>query len=180
VNKINTVFEYISKNSKKQFSEVPSTSVQSMMVTLSNTVTYGFKGDEFDINKDRLSLLSKCAIDSDATIGSNLPLIDPSKPDNGNLFVGIMNKFKSDTVSSKEFEQIIEYTDIKELKKIAKAEGIKMKEKSDFVKEYVPKVMKDFKQNITNLFDKILQEAKRLKAKAEKERAKAEKTSSNS
>ena len=172
MNKINTVFGVISKN-KSMFVDVPSASVQAMMVSLSNVIIYGFMGgDKFPIenDKDRISLLTKCLIDSDATIGFNLPLIDPKKPDNGNFFLGIMNQFKNENISSKEIEEIISNIDKKDIKKIAKLEGIKMKETSDFTKKFVPKIMKEFRQNISELFDLILKESKKIKEDAKKSR----------
>lgn len=170
LNKINTVFGVISKN-KSMFVGVPSASVQAMMVSLSNVIIYGFMGgDKFPLENDtnRISLLSKCAIDSDATIGFNLPLIDPKKPEDGNFFVSIMNQFKGENISSKEIDKIISNVDIKDIKKIAKLEGIKMKEISDFTKTFVPKIMKEFRHNMTKLFDLILKEVKKLKDDAEK------------
>lgn len=155
LNKINTVFEVISNN-KELFKGVPSASVQAMMVSLTNAIIYGFVGGEkFNIEKDneRLSLMTKCAIDSDATIGFNLPLIDPKKPDNGNFFVSIMNQFKNTDVSSKEVESVLETMSDDDKKNIDSS-----------------KIMKDFRQNMSKLFDIIVKKAKKIKDKAEKDR----------
>jgi hypothetical protein len=191
LNKINTVFEVISKN-KDMFKDVPSASVQAMMVSLSNAVIYGFMGKDFNIenNDARLSLLTKCAIDSDATVGFNLPLIDPKKPDNGNFFVSIMNQFKSADISSKEVEDAAKSLSKEEMKKISqvwnknkkeddsneenkesgKEEVVDPKHIEDFAKEFGPMVMKDFRQNMNKLFDIIVKKAKDIKDKAQKER----------
>ena len=121
VNKINTAFGVILK-SKDKFKETPSASAQAMLVSLTNAIIYGYVGNKFKIenndNDARLSLMTKCAIDSDATIGFNLPLIDDSKPDNGNFFVSIMNQFKSDNISSQEVEDVVLNMTPEELKKL--------------------------------------------------------------
>lgn len=119
VNKINTAFGVISEQ-KGKFSEIPSASVQAMMVSIANAIIYGYVGEKFDIanNKSRLSLMTKCAIDSDATIGFNLPLIDEKKPENGNFYVSIMNQFASKSVSSKEVVDIVTKMTPEELKKL--------------------------------------------------------------
>jgi hypothetical protein len=175
LNKINTVFGVVSDNTNKSmFKNTPSASVQAMLVSLSNAVIYGFMGNKFDIEKNeaRLSLMTKCAIDSDATIGFNLPLIDDSKPDNGNYFVSIMNQFKNADISSKEVEDAITTLSNKELEKIKNSneELKKLGEKDDFAKKCGPLLMKDFRQNMSTLFDIIVKKAKDIKEKAEKER----------
>ena len=118
-NKINNAFGVILK-SKDKFKETPSASAQSMLVSLTNAIIYGYVGKKFNIetNEARLSLMTKCAIDSDATIGFNLPLIDDSKPDNGNFFVSIMNQFKSANISSQEVEDVVLSMTPEELKKL--------------------------------------------------------------
>lgn len=208
LNKINTVFGVISKN-KDIFKGVPSASVQAMMIALSNAVIYGFMGDKFNVEKNnaRLSLLTKCAIDSDATIGFNLPLIDPKKPDDGNFFVGIMNQFKNENISSKEVESAVKLMSKKEIEDILKARGEEKEDSNEesannedintddkltsdtkdqlkFAKQFGPLVMKDFRQNITKLFDLIVNKAKKLKEKAQKQReaeaAKAQQESESS
>jgi hypothetical protein len=161
--KINTVFKIILKN-KEMFKGVPSASVQAMIVSLINVIIYGFIGDtgesiKFNIENDKniISLMTKCAIDSDATIGFNLPLIDPKKPDNGNFFVSIMNQFKNTDISSKEVEDVLN-----------SMSGEMSDEDKDNID--ISKLMKDFRQNISTLFDIIVEEAEKLKNKAEKER----------
>ena len=67
--------------------------------------------------------MTKCAIDSDATIGFNLPLIDPKKPDNGNFFVSIMNQFKNTNISTKEAEDALKTMNKKDLEAIVKEYG---------------------------------------------------------
>lgn len=169
LNKINTVYGRIFDN-KNIFKEVPSASVQAMMIGLCNAVIYGFVGNKFKISDDRLSILTRCAIDSDATIGFNLPLIDPKKPDNGNFFVGVMNQFKNDDISSKEIEDVIKNFNKKELKQVAKNDNLKIKDVSQFTKDFSSIIMKDFRQNITKLFDIIVKKANEIKDAAEKER----------
>lgn len=187
LNKINTVFEVVAKN-KQMFKGVPSLSVQAMMVSLANVVIYGFSGsDIFNIEKDkyRLSLITKCAIDSDATIGFNLPFIDPNKPENGNFFVSIMNQFKNTDISSKEVDNVVKSMNKKELeiiiKKLGENKEKDSKDLSDFTKSFSNEIMKNFRQNITKLFDVILNKASKLKKDAEKKReseaAKAEQES---
>jgi hypothetical protein len=182
LNKINTAFNVISDNkNKKLFKGVPSASVQAMMMSLSNAVLYGFVGDKFKIESDnaRLSLMTKCAIDSDATIGFNLPLIDPKKPDNGNYFVSIMNQFRSADISSQEVDDAIKMMSKKELKDIQSIWGGDKKKKktdskemtvSEFAKEFGPDLMKTFRQNMSNLFDMIVSESKKIKEDAQKAR----------
>jgi hypothetical protein len=175
LNKINTVFEVISNN-KDMFKDVPSASVQAMMVALSNVIIYGFVGDHFNIkNDDRLSLISKCAIDSDATIGFNLPLIDPEKPKNGNYFVSIMNDLKNSDINSDEIDKAIKSMSTEELKALKKSKGKKKDDKEyssikEFAKSFGPDLMKDFRQNISNLFDFIVKKANDIKKDAEKTR----------
>ena len=179
LNKINTAFNVISDNkTKKLFKGVPSASVQAMMMSLSNAVLYGFVGDKFKIKNDeaRLSLMTKCAIDSDATIGFNLPLIDPKKPDNGNYFVSIMNQFRSADISSQEVDDAIKMMSKQELKDIKSIWGDgddkKSKEMSldEFAKEFGPDLMKAFRQNMSNLFDMIVSKSKQIKEEAQKAR----------
>lgn len=193
LNKINTAFGVISDNkTKKLFKGIPSASVQAMMISLSNAILYGFVGDSFKIKSDnaRLSLMTKCAIDSDATIGFNLPLIDPKKPDNGNFFVSVMNQFRSADISSQEVEDAIDMMSKKELKDIQSIWGggdDKDKEDSkemtldEFSKAFGPDLMKAFRQNISNLFDLIVSKSKEIKEAAKKKReeeaAKAEEES---
>ena len=181
LNKIANVFKFISDNKiKSKFKGIPSASVQAMMVSLSNVIIYGFMGDAFKIegNDARLSIITKCVIDSDATIGFNLPLIDPKKPDNGNFFVSIMNKFKSDSISSEEVEFAANKLTEKDFKIVAG----KMNDSSDdnsedesknreeFIKSWGSDVMKQFRQNITKLFDIIVTKSKQIKEDAEKAR----------
>ena len=177
--KIKSVFDIIVKN-KDKFNEVPSASVQAMMVALSNVIIYGFIGDMFDVLKsdDRISILTKCAIDSDATIGFNLPLIDPKKPDNGNFFVSVMNQFKNEDISSEEIKDAIESLSGKEALKLKRhspnVKGYKKEEvseyKAELAKKYSPAFIKEFRQNISALFDLIIDNAKKIKDDAEKER----------
>jgi hypothetical protein len=199
LNKINTTFEVIEKN-KEMFKGVPSASVQAMMVSLSNAVIYGFMGKKFNIenNDARISLLTKCAIDSDATIGFNLPLIDSQKPDNGNFFVSIMNQFKSENISSKEVEDAVKSMTKDEIEAVEKEWGgsngeekdgedskennnnssddkkekvtADPKDQSEFAKQFGPMVMKEFRQNMTNLFDIIVKKAQEIKDKEQKDR----------
>ena len=199
LNKINSAFEVISNN-KDKFKDTPSASVQAMMISLSNAVIYGFMGKEFNIesNNERLSLMTKCAIDSDATIGFNLPLIEPEKPDNGNFFVSIMNQFRSANITSEELDDAANSLSDEEIKQISKVwnkngsesneseennndsnepnnkekeeVAADPKNKDEFIKEFSSKVMKDFRQNMSNLFDIIVKKAKKIKDNAQKKR----------
>ena len=179
LNKINTVFEII-LNNKEKFKGVPSASVQAMMVSLTNAIIYGFVGGEkFNIEKDnnRLSLMTKCAIDSDATIGFNLPLIDPKKPDNGNFFISIMNQFKNTDISSKESEEVLKSMKKEDLDVLSKKIGDTSSDSdeesdssSEIAKHLGPELMKNFRQNMSNLFKIIVDKAKKIKEKAEKDR----------
>jgi inhibitor of KinA sporulation pathway (predicted exonuclease) len=179
LNKVNTVFKVISKN-KDLFKGVPSASVQAMMVSLTNAIIYGFVGGEkFNIEKDnaRLSLMTKCVIDSDATIGFNLPLIDPKKPDNGNFFVSIMNQFKNTDISSKETEEVLKSMNKKDLDVLSKKiddgssdSDVELDNSSEIAKYFGSEIMKNFRQNMSKLFDIIVKKAKKIKDKAEKDR----------
>ena len=174
LNKIKTVFEVVSNN-KKMFEGVPSASVQAMLISLSNAVIYGFMGkDKFDIEKspERLSLMSKCAIYSDATIGFNLPLVDPKNPDDGNFFVSIMDKFKNTNISSQEVGDAVKLMSDKDLKSVVNVfyknsdgsddDEITPEENKKFTKEFSNKVMKDFRQNMSTLLDIVIENAKKL------------------
>ena len=163
------------------FVDVPAASVQAMMIGLSNAVIYAFMGDTFNINQKNdsiLTLLTKCAIDSDATIGFNLPLLDPKKPDNGNFFVGIMGELKGSDIKSNEIGEAIESLSGKESLKLLKDspdindydENEVPKYKEELEKKYSPDLMKEFKKNMTELFDIIIKKANELKEKAKKDR----------
>ena len=201
VNKINTAFGVISEQ-KGKFSEIPSASVQAMMVSIANAIIYGYVGEKFDIanNKSRLSLMTKCAIDSDATIGFNLPLIDEKKPENGNFYVSIMNQFASKSVSSKEVVDIVTKMTPEELKKLYdlwetkkddsnensnndESQGDKGDDKKEitadpkteefaieFANIYGSDMMKDFQNNMDKLFKLIVDEAEAIKKEAAKKR----------
>ena len=156
LNKIDTVFKVVTK-SKKMFEGVPSASVQAMMVSLSNAIIYGFIGNNEFKNKEdksRLSLMARCAIDSDATVGFNLPLIDAENPKNGNYFVSIMNEFKNNDISSKEIKDILENITDNNVKKFITTK---------ICGDDGSKLMKTFRQNINTLFDDILKEAEEIK-----------------
>ena len=175
LNKINNTFKDIS-NDKGKFKGIPSASVQAMMVSLSNVIIYGFAGDAFNIEKNdaRLSLITKCVIDSDATIGFNLPLIDDKKPDNGNYFVSIMNKLKDAEINANEVEDATNKMTEKELKNIKsvfKKNGEKeYKSIKDFAESFGSVIMKEFRQKISNLFDMIVKKANEIKEEVAKKR----------
>lgn len=190
VNKINTAFTDILKN-KERFEEIPGVSTQAMMVSIVNAIIYGYIGSKFDIaNSDddaRLSLMTKCAIDSDATIGFNLPLIDIKKPENGNFYTDMMKDFSSKSVSSREVVDVVKNMTDEEVKKLydlwnskndeskEKTEDNELDPKNDefaieFANVYGSDMMKDFKKNMKTLFDLIVKKAEEIKKKAEKER----------
>ena len=179
LSKINSVFNVIANDKLKPLLKgVPSASVQAMMVALSNAIIYGFVGSEkFNIkdNTNVLTLLTKCAIDSDATIGFNLPLLDAKKPENGNLFVSIMNQFRESDVNPDEIKNIVGATSEKErilvlkaFKKYKKDNGDK--ENLDLFIDWAKVKMDDFKKNMADLFKEILDSAKQIKEEAKKER----------
>jgi len=186
LNKINTVFEII-LNNKEKFKGVPSTSVQAMMVSLANTIIYGFmRNKDRDLKEfinDSIYLMAKCAIDSDATVGFNLPLIDAKKPDNGNFFVSIMNQFKNTDISSKEAEDVINSMNKEDLDILSKRvddgssdsdSDVESDNSSEIAKHLGSEIMKDFRQNMNILFDDIVKKAEKLKKDAEAKRIKQE------
>lgn len=190
LSKINNVFNVIANdNLKPLLKGIPSASVQAMMVALSNAIIYGFvnsDGKKIDINDNVLKLLTKCAIDSDATIGFNLPLLDANKPENGNLFVSIMNQFRESDVNSDEIKNIVDATSENERILVLKAFKLYKKDNDDkenlkiFI-DWAKDRMDNFKKNMTDLFKKIQDKATKIKEKAEKEReAEAEKAKQNS
>lgn len=132
-------------------------------------------GDKFDIEKDEnvISLLTKCAIDSDATIGFNLPLIDATKPKNGNFFVSIMNALKN---ASNINTEGIHLNGIEANKKLVQGLKIKVKDLKNVndqnkgLEDWIKSKLGDFKQNMTHLFDVIVKKATELKETAKKER----------
>jgi hypothetical protein len=179
LSKINSVFNVIANDKLKPLLKgVPSVSVQAMMVALSNVIIYGFVGGEkFNIkgNKNVLTLLTKCAIDSDATIGFNLPLLDANKPENGNLFVSIMNQFRESEVNPDEIKEIVNATSEKERILVLKAFKEYKKDNSNeenlkiFI-DWVKVKMDDFKKNMGDLFKDIQDRANKIKEDAQKER----------
>jgi hypothetical protein len=184
LSKIATVFNVVSnQKTKKMFVDIPSASVQAMMISLANAIVYGFVGDKFDIDEVRLSLMTKCAIDSDATIGFGLPLMDNAKPELGNYFVSIMHTFKSQDISSKEVTAVVKSMDPNAIKKLQNNDK-DYSSIEEFAKDFGPDTMKTFRQNMSKLFDTILNKAKEIKEKAQKEReaaaAKAEQESNES
>ena len=91
-----------------------------MLVSIANAIIYGYVGSNFkvDNNSPRLSLMTKCLIDSDPTIGFCLPPIDKSKPEDGNYFLSIMNVLNSGNVSSKEVVDVVQTMTPEERKKL--------------------------------------------------------------
>lgn len=178
LSKINTVFKVLSKN-KKMFKYTPSISVQAMMAALTNAIIYGFIGEqekkngkEFNIDGELLTLMTKCAIDSNATIGFSIPPMDINKPENGNFFVSIMHEFR-DVDIKKEVESVFKSTS-KEEKKLILQAWKKYKEDesiSDILKkfeEWSNSKMKEFRTNMETLTETILKKAKEIKEDAEK------------
>ena len=179
LSKINSVFNVIANDDLKPLlKEVPSVSVQAMMVALSNAIIYGFVGDEkFNIkdNTNVLTLLTKCAIDSDATIGFNLPLLDANKPENGNLFVNIMNQFRESDVNPDEIKNIVDATSEKERILVLKAFKKYKKDNSDednlkIFTDWAKVKMDDFRKNMGDLFKDIQDRANQIKEETQKER----------
>ena len=178
LSKIYSVFNVVANNDNKKLLQTASSqSVQAMMIALSNAVIYGFMGEKFPIDKNDniISLFAKCAIDSDATIGFNLPLMNADKPDNGNIFVNIMNALKETDNNSKEIEDAVESIQKDEMNSILKGlelykKDMKYVDGQSAIKDWGVNKMKEFKQNITHLFDIIVKKAKDIKETAEKER----------
>ena len=69
-----------------------------------------------------------------------------------------------------EIEDAIKSFSKKELKQVAKNDNLKIKDVSQFSKDFSSIIMKDFRQNITKLFDIIVKKANEIKDAAEKER----------
>lgn len=181
LNKINTVFsKFTDQKVIDKFKDIPCTSIQAMFVALSNAVIYGFMGDKFKIdNKNNaavLSLLTKCAIDSDATIGFSLPLFDDENPDNGNMFTFIMHQFKNTELKTEEVKNALGSLTKKEkellFKKVngEKDETIDEKEQNETIESIGSDMMTQFKSNMTNLFEVIIKKAETLKKKAQEKR----------
>ena len=189
LNKINTAFTEI-LDDKDRFNEIPGVSTQAMMVSIVNAIIYGYIGSKFNIesnNGARLSLMTKCAIDSDSTIGFNLPLIDINKPENGNFYTNIMKKFSSESVSSREVVDVVKNMTTEEVKKLydlwnskndeseEKKEDNKLDPESEefaieFANVYGSDMMKEFRKNMETLFNLIVKKAEEIKEKVKKER----------
>jgi hypothetical protein len=193
VNKINTAFTVI-LDSKDRFKDIPGVSTQAMMVSIVNAIIYGYIGSKFNIgNNDddaRLSLMTKCAIDSDATIGFSLPLIDINKPENGNFYTNIMKEFSSEDVKSDEVVNVViemskeNEEEVKKLYDLWSSKNDDSKEKNDdnkldpkskefateFANAYGSDMMKDFRKNMETLFKLIVKKAEEIKEKAQKEK----------
>ncbi len=193
LSKINTVFKVLSKN-KKMFKYTPSISVQAMMVALSNAIIYGFIGEqekkngkEFNIDDELLTIMTKCAIDSDATIGFSIPPMDINNPENGNFFVSIMNELRNVDIK-KEVDAVVQSTNENEKILIIKAwlenEDKKYKKGDNLskkFKEWYNSKNGEFVENMGELIEIILEKAKEIKEDAEKTRkAEAEKTQQES
>ena len=193
LSKINTVFKVLSKN-EKMFKYTPSISVQAMMVALSNAIIYGFIGEqekkngkEFNIDDELLTIMTKCAIDSDATIGFSIPPKDINNPENGNFFVSIMNELRNVDIK-KEVDAVVQSTNENEKILIIKAwlenENKKYNKGDDLskkVKEWYNSKNGEFVENMGELIEIILKKAKEIKEDAEKTRkAEAEKTQQES
>lgn len=182
LSKINTVFKVLSKN-EKMFKYTPSISVQAMMVALSNAIIYGFIGEqekkngkEFNIDDELLTIMTKCAIDSDATIGFSIPPMDINNPENGNFFVSIMNELRNVDIK-KEVDAVVQSTNENEKILIIKAwlenENKKYNKGDDLskkFKEWYNSKNGEFVENMGELIEIILKKAKEIKEDAEKAR----------
>lgn len=168
LNKINDEFKEIDSN-KSQYTDVPSTSIQAMMIAISFVVVYGIKGAKYIGGKDDdvVSLISKCAIDSDATIGFSLPLIDDKKPENGNVFVSILNKLRDTEIDVKYLEEITKTMSDEEKKSLAKNHDGDF---SKFLKSRSDKLTTLIKQHISKLSQNALELAKKIKEDVKKKR----------
>jgi hypothetical protein len=168
LNKINDEFKEIDGN-KSIYTDVPSTSIQAMMIAISFLVVYGIKGAKYISGKgdDILSLISKCAIDSDATIGFSLPLIDIKKTEQGNVFVSILYKLRDTKIDVKYLEEITKSMSEKEKKSLAKNHDGDF---SAFLKSKSGKLTTLINQHISKLSQSALELAKKIKEDAKKKR----------
>jgi histone H3/H4 len=74
-----------------------------------------------------------------------------------------MNQFKSDNISSKEVDDAIKSITEKEVEEMANNEYNEFKNVNDFSKKFSADIMKFFRQNMTELFDKIIEKANKIK-----------------
>ena len=86
---IRTIFKAVEQltQSGKTLAETPSDAIQAMYVGLSQLITCAIL--DRDLDGDMKTLLARCAIDSDKTLGYGLPPVDEKKPESGNIFVAI-------------------------------------------------------------------------------------------
>ena len=143
--------------------------IASFEAFISFVVVYGIKGAKYIGGKDDdvVSLISKCAIDSDATIGFSLPLIDDKKPENGNVFVSILNKLRDAEIDVKYLEEITKTMSDEEKKSLAKNHDGDF---SKFLKSRSDKLTTLIKQHISKLSQSALELAKKIKEDAKKKR----------
>lgn len=147
---LSVIYDKIKKeNTKRVFKDVPSNAIQAMMIGFSFTVGYGLL-NEGNRNKlmtdDVLSLITRCCISKDATIGYSFPLVDEKKPDKGTIFqylVYALSKFVNGGDVDKAFGTL---------------DG---------------SVKTNFKNNIKNLIKAILDKADEIKTEANEKRKKA-------
>ena len=122
------------------FEEVPGGSVQAMCISVNSTIKNCIFNDPN--YSDALPLMAKCAVISDGLVSYNLPIVD----ENGKILEG-------DAKKNAEYNYFT-YT-IKNLMATAERDDLDLP--------------KDFETNAKNLFDKIKNEAKKLKEKAQKD-----------
>lgn len=176
LNKINDVFKEVDSN-KSLYTDVPSKSIQAMMIAISFVIVYGIKGAKYigGNDDDIISLISKCAIDSDATIGFCLPLIDNKKPKNGNVFISILNKLRDDKIDVKYLEEITKSMSEKEKKSLAENHDDDfskfLKSRSDKLTTLIKKHISELSQKASELAEKIKEDTKKRR---EAEAAKAQ------
>lgn len=176
LNKMKTAFNIVKGNDiKPLFKSIPSASVQAMFVSLANVILNGFVADKFTLDDKYATMMARCAIVSDRTIGFCLPSLSTSlvknNSDESNIFLSIMDKLRSGEVSKEEIETVVD--SLKEDKiKIAVAKSLGGKDETYFEK-WAKIEMGKFAQNISKTYDQIIiSKAKELKEAAQKEREK--------
>lgn len=85
--------ELTSGDLKNEMKEVPSDAIQAMFVGISKTIQAALSKD-CKLDDATKTLLARCCIGSDKTIGYGLPFIDKDNEKNGNIFTALMQTLK--------------------------------------------------------------------------------------
>lgn len=144
---LNDIYDRITEVAKEDsFNDVPGDAVQAMYMGLALAVGYGLTGkscETFFLSDENMDLMTRCCIESDATIGYSFPLVDEKNPKLGTIFVALMGILAN-----------------------AKNENKVFNVKTD------AKLLEAFKKNMATLFKKITDKAGELKKEAEEQREK--------